>query len=453
MRIPCSSSKRYLSGMDWIIGMFDRMLKKTTGAGNASHLILELDGPLDEQRFRDEIAAFARAFPVLGGTVRRDVNLAPYWKIPLVLPDPPPVATCVASDPVPANGVPDTLADRVNDPFPRPTDHVAFHIARAHDSRTWLGMVFDHRLFDARGAEGFLALFETWRAQRDIGAIAKSLKLTAPAGLDHWTRKFKAGQTVNRALLRVAPFARHRMTASPLRDKRARFCFLAFSEDETRVIEDLAHKEAGFLMISPFLLSCSLQALHKTLARTGRELPAYVAPVSIDMRKPGAWRTDLFFNHVSFLFFAAQADIMDNRPALAQNLAEQFYAQKKDGVPESYPEAAMLMRIMPLPLLARLAHLPFRGEFGALSFAHLGDSILTGPAFMDRPLLNVRHAPRIPVPPGLGFAFNKAGNRLNATISYYPHLLDPDDISDIEQSLRHIPASGGRPDAPATQRS
>ena len=437
MQIPYSKNKRYLTGIDWIINMFDRMLKKSSGAGNAAQVMLELDGALDEAAFRADMTSFTEAFPVLRGSVRRDINLAPYWKIPK---KPPPARLLTTLDDF-SESVSDAivlakLTDHVNDPFPDDTLHMAFHIARHGRARTWLSMVFDHRLFDARGAEGFLALFESWRATRSIEPIKQDIETSEPAHLSNWIRKFKAGQTVNRALRGVAPSSHRLRDFAAVRDRRTRFRFIRFTEAETRAIETLAHEQAGFLMLSPFLLALCLQTLHATLARKSLDIPAYVVPVSMDMRRPGAWRAKTFFNHVSFMFLAAQARDMADRPALIQSLIGQIYEQTKARVQECYVEASMLMRILPLGILSRLARQPFKGEFGALSFSHLGETLLSDDTFMDRPLLNVCHAPRVPIPPGLGFFFNIGNGQLNVTLTYLPELLDDSDLDFIEHALR-----------------
>ena len=84
--IPFSKSKRYLTGIDWILHGFDCMNKRATGAGNAFQIVMELEGAPTEAEVRDSLDRFVGKFPALGGRTRRDYNLAPYWKIPSKTP-------------------------------------------------------------------------------------------------------------------------------------------------------------------------------------------------------------------------------------------------------------------------------------------------------------------------------------------------------------------------------
>ncbi|MEW6602622.1 MAG: hypothetical protein AB1499_16735, partial [Nitrospirota bacterium] len=78
--IPSSKSKRYLTGCDWIISSLDYMMKETTSAGNMSQVVLLLDSPLDPAELQKRLSRFVDEFPVINGSVARDINLCPYWR-------------------------------------------------------------------------------------------------------------------------------------------------------------------------------------------------------------------------------------------------------------------------------------------------------------------------------------------------------------------------------------
>ena len=80
--IPSSKSKLYLSGTDWVIHTLDHTMKSRTSAGNMSQIVLVTDAQLDERLLRQRLGDFLKEFPVLQGSVGRDLNLAPYWRLP-----------------------------------------------------------------------------------------------------------------------------------------------------------------------------------------------------------------------------------------------------------------------------------------------------------------------------------------------------------------------------------
>jgi len=436
MRLPYSRKKRYLTGIDWLVAMFDRSLKNVSGAGNAAQIIMQLDGALDEADFVRDMTAFNEFFPLLRGRPRRDFNLAPYWQVPRRPPAPHVLFSAENLDAtLSVEQALSAVAAHANDPFPDETLHCAFHLARQSGQAAFLSLVFDHRLFDARGAEAFLTLFEEWRHSRRIEPILDALETVEPAHLSHWRDKLRSGQCANRAIRRAAQEARPLCDPGLVRDPRTAYRFFLFDEAQTRAVEEDAYRKAGFLMLSPYLLATCLQALHNTLTAKGMSPASYVVPVSLDMRRPGAWRAKPFFNHVSFMFLTVSAATANDPDALIASLVDQLYEQTKKRVPQHFEQAAMLTRIAPLGLFGRLARRPLKGEFGTLSFSHVGESLLTGSSFAGCPLRNVFHAPRVPIPTGLGFFFNRRQGRLNMTLSYLPDLLNTRDLARMEREL------------------
>src|ERR1700690_2854360 len=80
--IPSSKNKLYLSGADWIINTLDHTMKVRTCAGNMSQVAVITDTQFDGDLVRELLGGFLREFPVLQGSVGRDFNLAPYWRLP-----------------------------------------------------------------------------------------------------------------------------------------------------------------------------------------------------------------------------------------------------------------------------------------------------------------------------------------------------------------------------------
>ena len=75
------ASKRYLTGIDWLVHAFDHMNEKKIGKGNVFHIVFEVNGVIDIDPFEQDLNQFISGHFVFKGRVARALNLAPYWKI------------------------------------------------------------------------------------------------------------------------------------------------------------------------------------------------------------------------------------------------------------------------------------------------------------------------------------------------------------------------------------
>lgn len=432
VHLPFSKNKRYLTGIDWIVHTFDYMTKRRTGAGNMFQVILELDGSPEEDELRQCLARFIKKYPVVYGRPARDYNLAPYWKMPSrgqTVPLSFNVSRLEDSEDVFAR-----LAQGVNTPFKSDREHLAFHLVYA-GKKSFVAMTFDHRLFDARGAEAFLGLFQ--QEFEDKGESSREISLTEPARLCRWREKFKAGQQVNRTFLRLGEKAPPRVLPLPSAPNNRGFSFriIPFDEQQTAQIVDNAYNEAGYLLLMPYVLAVAVKVLHGIFAARNIHAGDYVISISIDMRPPEKVRQEVFFNHVSFFLFLVQADEADHFPALLESIKRQMYDQVKSGLPRDIGEASALMRIVPLPILSHLMRLHLKGQIASFCFSYVGETAYTCPRFMKNKVHNIFHMPRIPVPPGLGLFFHQSYGKLNAVLSFAAGILSDDEVNIIVHGL------------------
>jgi hypothetical protein len=430
--IPSSKNKRHLSGIDWILHGFDSMNKRATGDGNAFQIVMELEGSPVESDLRDSLDGFVRKFPVLSGRTRRDYNLAPYWEMP---PRTEKAALTFDvrdlredEDPFPL------LEAGANAPFGSERRHLACYLFRSGEN-SHVAFRFDHRLFDAHGAEMFLGMFQQdWEKG---GACSWELPLFEPAHLSEWREKIHAGQQVNRAFLRVARGAPLRSLPfdPPPAGHRFRFKVIPFTENESREIIERAESEAGYLMAMPYTMALTVQALHSVFAARGIDTGDYVIPVTMDTRPPGGPSQDAFFNHVSLLFFRIEADAASDRSALLDTIKEQMYDQVRTGLARHISEASLLMRIVPLRAVSRLLKLYLTEKIASFCFSFLGDAGYMPSRFMGQKIRSSYHMPRIPVPPGLGVFFQESQGRLNASLSYSEGLLSEGEVDGVLDAL------------------
>lgn len=432
LSLPYSKTKRYLTGIDWLVHVFNHMTIKETGAGFMSQVVIEISGDVNAGEIRNSLNAFIKKHSIINGYLARDFNLAPYWKIP------PGVTTEIVCDTVDIKEdasfdfILKNLEKGINTRFKNKREHIAFHILAGRD-KSYIAMTFDHLLFDARNAEAFLNMFQKdWDGREHAGDMV----ITEPAHLSMWMDKFRAGQRVNRAFIKIAGKAPPRVLPFPSGKKGFKFKILSFSRKGAEAIAENSFNEAGYLMLMPYALAASVYALHGIFTGRGVSSGDYVIPVSIDTRKQEEVTRHMFFNYVSFFIFKAEASEALNFPGLLKSIKEQMYSQVKSDLPGDICKASLLMRIAPPSLLGRLLKMYFKGEIASFCFSYVGRTAYSSPSFMGSKITNIFHMPRIPVPPGIGVFFQHSNEKLNVILSYLDGMLSNDEEEIILKSLK-----------------
>jgi hypothetical protein len=431
--IPFSRSKHYLTGIDWILHGFDYMNKKATGAGNAFQIVMELEGVPAEGEVRHSLDGFIRKFPLLSGRARRDYNLAPYWEIPSRTHESALVLDVHhLQDGEDAFPVLERLA---NTPFGSEREHLAFYLLRAGENSR-VAVKFDHRLFDAHGAEAFLRMFQQdWE---EGGASSWELPLPEPAHLSGWRSKFESGRYVNRTLLGLgkdAPPLALPFDPTPIR-QGFRFSVIPFTDRHSQEIIERAESEAGYLMAMPYTMALAVQALHAVFAGRGIDTGDYVVPVTMDTRPPSKSSQDVFFNHVSLLLFRIRPSEVNDFPALVSSIKRQMYEQARTGLARHLLDASLLMRIAPLPVMNSLLKFYLKEKIASFCFSFLGDTGHMPTHFMGKKVRRSHHMMRIPIPPGLGVFFRHSHGRLDTCLSYAQGLLTEAEVDTVLDCLK-----------------
>lgn len=430
--LPYSGNKRYLTGIDWIIHVLNYMTRKETGAGFMSQVVIEVSGNVNALEIENSLNSFIKKHAVVNGYFTRDINLAPYWKIPPVKKHRISLDTVTVKEGESFDVILKSLEKGINTLFKNKREHIAFHVLTG-GGRSYIAMTFDHLLFDARNAEAFLNMFQKdWEGGEDSG----NMTITEPAHLSMWMDKFKAGQRVNRAFIKIAGKAPLRVFPLPSGKNGFKFKIFSFDTKETEAIAENAFNEAGYLMLMPYALAASVCALHGIFTGRGISSGDYVIPVSIDTRKREEVNKDLFFNHVSFFIFKAEASDASNFPALLESIKEQMYSQVRSDLPGDICKASLLMRIAPASLLGRLLKIYFKGEIASFCFSYVGRTAYTSPYFMGNKITNIFHMPRTPVPPGIGIFFQQSNEKLNVILSYLDGMLSADEEEVVLTSLK-----------------
>ena len=427
--------KRYLTGIDWIIHTINHINKKKTGIGNMFQVVLQLEGTLDETTLQEYLNKFIKKFPVVNGRPMRDYNLAPYWKVyskkEMLFPN---IRTYRLGDNATFSKVLSTLEHGINTPFNSIREHIAFHLIYTGKT-SFLAVVFDHCLFDVRGAEAFLNMFQ--QEQKSKSDYSQRISLAEPAHLCKWQEKFEAGKRVNRKLVQLSENkSRFLPLPSVVNNQGFKFKIISLDKRQTSAIIETAYNKAGYLMLMPYALAISMDALHSIFLKRGIRTGDYIIPVSIDTRQVEKVAKEVFFNHMSFFLLRVKANEADSFSVLLQSIKQQIYDQIKADLPRDIEKASLLMRIAPLPVLGYLMRLPLKGQIASFCFSYIGEAAYASPVFMGKKIHNIFHMPRVPIPPGLGIFFNQFQGKLNVVISYLDGMLEKDEIDSIVHALQ-----------------
>jgi hypothetical protein len=405
--------------MDWILGALDHGARKRIGLGGFSQAILDLDGNLSPEILQSALDQISSRFPLIHGKVARDwLNLAPYWKVPRDT-DPPPIPLKVVEiSEDDSEAIERLLDDHVNKPFDSESRHLRFLLVRIGGRRSRLGMVFDHRLLDAFGAEGIFRLIDlTWRGRLD--EFAPLIKQTEPAHLDHWKRRLTSGRTLNHFLYRL-----NERTICALRmppegiTRRIRFLHDQLTPQETADFNRRAVEEIGIPMTLPSAAARAIAAMRLSIPSPPLSGQDWLLFTSASGRLPGQEWEKLFFNQFSMITFSSAAKSTQSPTEIALTLRDQVFEQMKLQIPFAMQDAGALGRICPHWIGSRLMRLLCNGRFCSFYFACLRDTGFSGETFLGLPITNLYHKPLVFAPPGLNICMTTFAGRFNLVISY-----------------------------------
>lgn len=434
-----SANRRYLTGIDWIVGALDHSAENTIGLGGFSQAILDVEGRVDETDLRAAMKQISQRIPLIDGRVARDwSNLAPYWKtgksaeIPLRI--------CELAEDKGADSE-RLFDDHINAPFDSRWQHLRCLLVRIGSRRSRIGLVFDHRLLDAFGAEGMFRLMDlAWKKQ--LEEVLPKIKTTEPAHLDHWPRRLKSGQTLNRYLfgLNEKSVCGLNIPAPGLR-RRIHFVHDSLTAEESAALARRAAEEIGVPVVLPSAAARAIAAMRQVVPCFPQSGEQCLIFTSTTNRLPGQEWEKLLFNHFSLMAFSTAQD--DSRPAneIAVDLRDQLFDQMRSQIPFVMEDAGALGRICPHWIGSRLMNALFSGRFCTFYFACLRETGFAGDSFMGMPVSNLTHKPIAFSPPGLNICMTWFAGHFNLVISYVQGVLTDADarrlMLEFKKSLLH----------------
>lgn len=420
--LPYSKKRRYLTGIDWVVGAMDHDARKGKGAGAISQAVLDVTGPLDPVALREAIEKVSQRFPLIHGQVSRDwLNLAPYWKQPTRSPtNALELRVVEAQDTTTAH---DILTTHVNTPLKDRTTHLRFLLIHIGQERSLLGMVFDHRLLDAWGAEAMLRLIDLAH-QGKLEDIAANVRTTEPAHLDHWTRRFASGKILtdlfhdmkNRSVTALKMPASHQ-------SRQVKFVHESLTPEQSADFASRVGQEINVPIMLPSAAARAMDAMRQTFnppPLQGEELLLFT---TVTARSPGKETENLFFNPFAFLGFWADAKNPLGLRELAQSLRDQMFDYMRQNVPAAMHDAAALARIFPHAWVSHFSKAIGRGRLCSLYFACVRDTGFTQSTFLGHTVNNLTHTPLAFCPPSLNLCMTWHAGHFNLVLAYVENVM------------------------------
>jgi hypothetical protein len=415
MSLNKKSSRYYLNGIDWVMAALNRLNEKQTGVGNHSQLVLVIDGYLDNISLADKLSTLLSTSVFLKGKTKRAWHLAPYWFIEqqIFFPEDMSFFQLQSKD----NKELDKLIHKLaQTPFKNKKTLLAFDLIH-FSQRSYLIMKFDHKMFDARGAEALLQhIFDKQDPTKNY-----TLPVQGPQ-LNLWKSRFLSGQVINRFLrkiyyknIKIASF-KQTNDQNPTLPEQCTHSFFqtTLSKNQTNLIDADTIKKAGYLMNGIYILSYvtkAFDALFKTHNNTGNML----IPINVDIRETKFSKNKIFFNNVSFMLFNADRNLSVTE--YINKLKIQFIDQVKNKIPYHFTNAALLLRILPLKILSSFMAFRMKKNSLSFSFSYISEQAFFLNQIENHDVINLYHIPLVPVSLGVGVFFTRFNNKLNMIIS------------------------------------
>ncbi len=210
----------------------------------------------------------------------------------------------------------------------------------------------------------------------------------------------------------------------------------AFSEEETRKIEQNALKHGAKFGIGSYLLACTAQQIMTTdiLPEFTKKHDAWV-PVPHDMRKKGdTW--PIIGNYLSFVYYRISGNTIDSAETTVRSINEQLLHQIKHNLPEANAHLMHYLKKLPLTIYRRLIKGKNRKSLASFLFTVAAEHPSDFNTFFDCPITNAYSVPPNTNPPGLVVAFNRFEDKISIVVQSYEHAVKREQLADLAHSIR-----------------
>lgn len=419
-----------MAGLDQINKTHTQVSNKKSGhtkVGNHSAIVLVLKGLLDQTGLTQTLTTILSNSDFLKGRTRRAWHLAPYW-----VPQPDNYNSedlgffnLASNDQKNLDAI---IQKRAGIPFKDEQTLLGFDLIHCNNESIVI-MRFDHRVFDGRGAEAFLEyILNEPDHDRQYHLPSQGPQLHS------WKSLFLSGQCINRFLRSMyTPKDKVACLNKSLEPENCHYFYhTSFSEDQTCAIDNNALQKAGYLMNGIFFLSCVAKGFD-SLLKEQKVFGNILIPINVDMRETKFCRTKVFFNHLSFMLFNVRSGL--ELTEYIDLLKKQFIDQTKNKILTHFIKATLLMRIVPIKLLAFFMNSRMRKAPFSFSFSYIGNQAFNLTHVKGLEVANLFHIPIVPVNPGVGIFFTRFNKKLNMIISGFDNTLSAADGQTLKENI------------------
>ncbi len=262
-----------------------------------------------------------------------------------------------------------------------------------------------------------------WKNQ--LAEVLPKIKTTEPAHLDHWPRRLKSGQTLNRYLFGLNEKSVCGLNIpSPGLRRRIHFVHDTLTAEESAAIAGRAAEEISVPVVLPSTAARAIAAMRQVVPYFPQSGEQCLVFTSTTNRLPGQEWEKLLFNHFSLMAFSTAQN--DSRPAneIAVDLRDQLFDQMQQPDPVRHGRRGRSGKNLPpldrqpadeRPVQRPLLHVLFRLSPRNRIFRRI---------FHRPPVSNLTHKPIAFSPPGLNICMTWFAGHFNLVISYVEGVLN-----------------------------
>jgi hypothetical protein len=167
----------------------------------------------------------------------------------------------------------------------------------------------------------------------------------------------------------------------------------------------------------PWFLAVAMRAHAAILRARGVVEGALECAIAVQGRNRGA-RGPIFQNQVSQLFFSQPLDAMENLPALAGELQQQFAGMMRAKCDVAFVIMVDWMRRLPAWAYRRFLRREASGQIVSFYHAHTGQFLPGVEELAGSVILDGWHIPSVPQPPGSGLFFSERAGCLTGVVCW-----------------------------------